>query len=175
MPKVLLVPRDQRNSLITIHGPGSMEVGRINNLNVLCMYAALFEPDQALSLGELVVREEYSKFGPYAALITNPGEFVRRIEAAAKRQGYSVWRLAIRYVDPTTLDAGMFSEEMDGAFQKNSRYSSEREYRFAIDTHTEGNNAITLDIGDIEDVAMRVDTSKLNDRVRKWLSGTGQG
>jgi len=175
MPKVLLVPRDQRESSIAIHGPGSMEVGRINNLNVLCMYAALFEPDQALSLGELAVPEEYSKFGPYAVLITNPGEFVRRIETAAKREKYSVWRRAIRYVDPTTLDAGRFSDEIDGAFHKHSRYSSEKEYRFAIDTNTEGNNAITLDIGGIEDVAMRVHTSKLNDRIRKWLSGTGRG
>ena len=138
------------------------------------MYAALFESDQPLSLGDLAVPEEYCKFGPHAVLITDPAEFVRQVESAARREGYSVWRRAIRYVDPTTLDIGMFSEEIEAAFLKHSRYFSEKEYRFAIDTNTGGSNPITLDIGGLEDIAVRVDTSKINDEVRRWLSRSEQ-
>lgn len=169
-PKVVLVPKSRNYSPITLYGLGSMEIGRVNDLNLLCMYAALFESNQPLSLNDLVVPEEYSKFGPYAVLITHPGEFVRRLESAGQRERYSVWRRAIRYVDPTALDIGMFSEEIEVAFHKHSRYSSEKEYRFAIDTNTDGSNAITLDIGGIEDIAVRVDTSKINDEVRRWRS-----
>ena len=170
VPKVVLVPKSQTHSPITMSGPGSMEIGKINNLNLLCMYAALFESDQPLSLSDLAVPEEYSKFGPHAVLITDPAEFIRQVEFAARRERYSVWRRAIRYVDPTTLDIGMFSEEIEVAFHKHSKYLSEKEYRFAIDTNTEGSNSITLDIGGIEDIAVRVDTSKINDEVRRWLS-----
>ena len=168
-PKIFLIPKSEMYSKIAIYGPGSMKISRINNLNLLCMYAALFESDQPLSLSDLSVPEGYSKFGPYAVLIADPAEFVRRVESAVRREGYSAWRRAIRYVDPTTLDIGMFSEEIDAAFHKYSRYSPEKEYRFAIDTNTEGINPITLDIGGIEDIAVRVDTSKINEEIRRWL------
>lgn len=169
-PKIVLVPKSQVYSPITIHGPGSMKISRISNLNLLCMYAALFECDQPPLLSDLLVPKEYSKFGQYAVLIANPAEFFRQVESAVLREGYSVWRRAIRYVDPTTADIEMFSEEIEVAFHKHSRYSSEKEYRFAIDTNTEGSNPITLDIGGIEDIAARVDTSKINGEIRTWLS-----
>ncbi|MDE0626044.1 MAG: hypothetical protein OXH99_06590 [Bryobacterales bacterium] len=167
-PKVLLIPNSQPHRQIALYGPGSLKISRISNLNLLCMYAGLFESNQPLSLSDLSVPEEYSKFGPNAVLITDPAEFIRKVKSAVRRERYSVWRRAIRYVDPTTLDIEMFSDEIDVAFHKHSKYSSEKEYRFAIETNTQGSNAITLEIGGIEDIAVRVDTSQINHAIR-WL------
>ena len=117
-PKAILIPQGRPREAITMYGPGSMQIGKINNLNVLCMYAALIGAEEHVLLSDLNVPKEYAKFGSHAVLITNTSEFIERVERAAGRERYSTWRRAVRYVDPDTFDIEMLSEEIDIAFHK---------------------------------------------------------
>ena len=47
-------------------------------------------------------------------------------------------------------------------FTKRKKFSHEREFRFAIDTGTLGSEPITLNIGEIDDIAIRMNTSDIN-------------
>ena len=136
-----------------------MQIERINNLNILCMYAALSRAEGDVLLEDIEVPGVYVKFGSHAVLITDPSQFIERVECALRRERYPMWRQAVRYVDPDTFDVSMLNEEIDAAFHKRQKYASEKEYRFAIDTNTGDGKAITLDIGPIGDIAVYVDTS----------------
>ncbi len=147
-----------------------MQVGRINCLNIVCMYAALYRNEEDKSIEGIAVPDDYVKFGDYAVLIANAAEFVKRVEYAVQRERYCMWRRAIRYVDRSAFDVEMISEEIDVAFLKSQTYESEQEYRFAIDTEIDGTNAIKLDIGSIRDIAVRVSTAEINSVVKRLLS-----
>ena len=66
------------------------------------------------------------------------------------------------YVDRETFDYKQLSEEIDIAFHKPKEYAAEKEYRFAIDTFTQGPDPVTLDIGTIDDISIQVDRTDLN-------------
>ena len=164
-PKVILMPQGQ--PAITLYGPGSMQIERVNSLNILCMYAALYKADEDVLLEDLFIPEVYVKFGSHVVLITDSSQFIERVERAIQRERYSMDRHAVRYVDPGTYDSSMLSEEIDAAFHKRQEYASEKEYRFAIDTNTYGTEAKTLDIGPIGDIAVYVNTSDINEELRR--------
>jgi hypothetical protein len=167
-PKVVLIPHNAPENAIEIHGPGSMRVSTVDDLNVLCMYAGLFHPDDKRDMSadarrrRLAVPEVYSKFGAHAVLVHDPGEFIRRFTTYTRGSHYSYWRRAVQYYDPDVFDINDLSEQIDIAFHKSNAYAAEREYRFAVDTNTTGPDAITLDIGPIHDIAIRVNTADLN-------------
>ena len=167
--KAILIPQGRPHETITMYGPGSMQIGRINSLNVLCMYAALFGAEERVLWKDIEVPEEYVKFGSHAVLITDSAKFIERIECATRREGYSLWRRAVKYVDPSVFDIRMMSEEIDMAFHKRLKYAEEKEYRFAIETNTCDENPITLNIGSIEDVAVHVNTSDINIELRRRI------
>lgn len=56
--------------------------------NVLCFYKNDFILEGGLLSYDL--NDDMSKFGEYVAIITNEAEFLRRIEAAAKKSNYEV-------------------------------------------------------------------------------------
>lgn len=56
--------------------------------NVLCFYKIDFILERGLLRYDL--NDDMSKFGEYVAIITNEAEFLRRIEAAAKKSNYEV-------------------------------------------------------------------------------------
>ena len=166
--KVVLIPHNAPENAIEIHGPGSMRVSTVDDLCVLCMYAALFHPDDKRDMSaearrrSLAVPEVYSKFGDHAVLVHDPGEFIRRFTAYTRDSHYSYCRRAVQYYDPDVFDINDLSEQIDIAFHKSQAYAEEREYRFAVDTNTTGTDAITLDIGPLHDIAIRIDTADLN-------------
>ncbi len=45
-------------------------------------------------------------------------KFIERIECATQREGYSLWRRVVKYVDSSVFDIRMMSEEIDVAFHK---------------------------------------------------------
>ena len=166
--KAIITPSNDRSWAVHLTGPGSMRVSRVDNLNILCLYAALFRPSdkERLSVEErrqqIAVPDEYRKFGDHAVLIVNASEFVQRIEREARARQYSVWRRAVRYVDPEVYDISDLDNEIDAAFCKSTRYAGEREYRFAFDTNTNGNDPITVDIGSVHDIAYGLRTTEIN-------------
>lgn len=170
-PKATLIPQGRPDEAISMYGPGSMQIGRVDDLNIICMYAALFRAEESVFLKDLEVPEEYVKFGSHAVLIMDPSQFIERVERAIRRESYSMWRHAVRYVDPGTFDISMLNEEIDAAFHKRQKYASEKEYRFAIETNTCDGKAIALDIDPIGDIAVYVNTSDINEELRRRIQG----
>ena len=77
-------------------------------------------PNECLSLGE------------HAVVIRNVPEFLGRVEATCKAQGFRLKYGLVKYYDPKTFH-GSFGDE-DSVFRKQTRYMPQREFRFAVNT-----------------------------------------
>ena len=140
----------------------------LDHSNVFCMYAGYSGTFKEISIDnlqcfqkQLEIPEECTKLGRYAVLIKNVTEFIRRVRITAKREKYRIcWRL-LRYYDPEVGTPRLVSS-LDSIFSKSKEYEYQREFRFAIDTGTLESDPITLDIGDISDIAFRMDTPDIN-------------
>ena len=136
-----------------------------DDINLFCMFAAhsgdfQHEPSEGYldRLKEhLKMPDEYAKLGEHAVVITNTTEFLRRVEKAAHREGYGILWGLVKYYDPQ-VGTPPIRSDIETIFSKRKKYAYQREFRFAIDTGTTEGGAITLDIGDISDIACRTDT-----------------
>ncbi len=140
----------------------------LDHFNVFCMYAGDSGGTEKISADnlqclkkQLEIHEDCTKLGRYAVLIKNPKEFIRRVRFGAERENYRIcWRF-VRYYDPEVGTAPSESN-LDTIFNKPGQYEYQKEFRFAIDTGTLGSDPITLDIGDISDIAFSMDTPDIN-------------
>lgn len=151
-----------------IDQPIATHLGRIDNLNLFCTtYGAIEDevlaglsdddgPEELTSL--LPVHERCLRLGRYAVVVKDVGEFIRRVREAATAEGFVVGQDQIEYYDPDTYHG--FTSPTAAVFRKHEGYSYQREFRFAIQTGTEGDNPITLEIGDMRDIALmfRIET-----------------
>ena len=151
--------------------PPVMQLDIFDNLNLFCMYAGHsrdFQPKTDDPLQELQkhieMPEDCLQFGRYAVGIKDASEFLRRIQVAANREGYSIYRGLVEYYDPE-VGTPLEPLTIKTAFRKRNKFSPQREYRFVIDTGTTGSDAITLNIGDIADIAVFLDTSDIKIRL----------
>ena len=148
--------------------PPILQPEHFDHINVFCMYAAhsgdfkqISEDNVQDYRRQLELPEDCLKLGRYAVVITNTPEFVKRVKMGAHRQGYMIYRGLVRYYDPEVgtplapLDIGM-------VFTKREKYAHQKEFRFAIDTGTFGCEPITLNIGEIDDLAIRLNTADMN-------------
>lgn len=133
-----------------------------DNLHVFCLFAGatnannLSDPNKIDVIREdLKVPEEFAKLGNHIVLIHNSQAFIERMVNAVKNKGFRGSAGMVEYYDPESF-TGEFGDR--AAFYKQNMYSHQKEYRFAIDTGTEGNNALVLDIGCIRDIASICDT-----------------
>ena len=138
-----------------------------DDLNLFCMYAGHsrdFQPKTDDPLQELQkhieIPEECLQLGRYAVGIKDAPAFLRRIQVAANREGYSIYRGLVEYYDPE-VGTPLEPLTMKTALRKRDDFAHQREYRFVIDTDTTGSDAITLNIGDISDIAMLLDPSDM--------------
>ena len=145
-----------------------------DHINVLCMFAAhsgdfQHEPSEGYldHLTEhLKMPEKYVGLGEHAVVITNVTEFLSRVEKAAHQARYGViWGL-VKYYDPQ-FGSPPTRSDIETIFCKRERYAYQREFRFAIDTGTIEGGAISLDVGDISDIAFRTDTGGMSLELRK--------
>ena len=113
-------------------------------------------PGELTSL--LPVHERCLRLGRYAVVVKDVGGFIRRVREAATAEGFVVGQDQVEYYDPGTYHG--FTSPTAAVFRKHEGYSYQREFRFAIHTGTEGDNPITLKIGDIRDIALmfRIET-----------------
>lgn len=158
-------------------GPVQTQMDWCDYLNVLCVHAAHTGDLDLERIGDhsierlrrqLWIPDASLDLGPYAVVITDIAEFMRRFGAAVGSQGYRAWANLVRYYDPDTFH-GHF-DGIDPVFRKQRRFSEQREYRFAIDTGTTGQDALTLEIGDIRDITLRFRSAALNSS--EFLGGT---
>ena len=150
-------------------GPVQTQLNWLDHLNVFCVHAAhtgdldleqISDHSIERLRRQLWIPDPCLDLGPHAVVITDIPEFMRRFGAAVGSQGYRAWSHLVRYYDPETFH-GHF-EGIDPVFRKQSTFSQQREYRFAINTGTTGRDALTLEIGDIRDITLRFASADLN-------------
>ena len=150
-------------------GPIEMHGNWLNYLNIYCTYAgrlADVEPEHLPDeiphefRSQLAIPERCLSLGRYAVVIKNGPEFIRRMGEAATTSRCRMWYGKVNYYNPDIYHGHHF--DVEAAFWKQDRYSYQSEFRFVIDTHTEGVEPITLEIGDIRDISLAFRTSELN-------------
>ena len=159
-------------------GPLEMQSTWLSNQHVFCMYAAhsgdidlravTSEEEMSPLRKRVLVPDECLNFGDFAVVVTAGPEFVRRVEVAATARGYRGRRGLVHYYDPDEFH-GYFSES-EAAFRKHRRYAYQQEYRFLFETLVAGNEPLILDVGDLRDVTIRMDSAEINKRLDLRLS-----
>ena len=151
-------------------GPVLIQMNWLNYLNVVCLHAAHTGELELASLPKdsrveafrqkLLVPNECLALGEYAVVVQDVAEFVKRMHAAAQTNGYLFRCGLVKYYDPETYH-GHFSDD-EAPFRKQDQYSFQREFRFVIVNGSLEPKPITIDIGDISDIAMQLHASELN-------------
>ena len=158
-----------------LSGPPILHPNWFRHVNVFCMYAA--HVDGSLDVecerfedikSMLEIPEAYLGLGEHAVVITNVTEFLRRVKLAAERKGFGIYGKLVNYYDPS-IGVRLLRGNIDSIFTKRKEYEWQREFRLAIDTRTSGCAAITLDVGYIRDIAVRIDTSQINEHLHVRL------
>ena len=148
----------------------------LSDLNVFCMFCWAspnvgddkFQFDPESQLG--TIRDLVKTFGEYTVVIHNVREFFHRVDKAAQHPYNGVLRSVrgiVNYVEshtgevpPTTLPALRKT-----ALRKQNRFANENEYRFVYLTGREPAGPFILNIGDIRDIAFRMRTQDVYERV----------
>ena len=149
--------------------PIEMRLNWIGDLNVFCMTGFRPEgPDPWPSwpaVDQLMDQIAASlpscrKFGGHAVVITDPSQFLARINRAAERENWRATRGLVSYYDsyPPEMEG---TESVTPAFLKPRDFFMEREFRIAFNTGTTGDCPVTLDIGGIRDISFYIETEKL--------------
>ena len=151
-----------------LFSPPVLRPKHFDHFNIFCMYAAHSGDSRKILEGnsqdfkkQIELPKEYVEFGRYAVVIINFTEFLERVRNAAHRNGYSIGWGLVRYYDPG-VGTSLAPLDVKTLFTKRNKYAYQKEFRFAINTGTMGSEAITLNIGNVDDIAIRLDTSDIN-------------
>ena len=152
--------------------PISISFDRHSNIHVFCMTAmhtGTFEcvdglvdytEDGADKLKkQLELHKDCLSFGQFAVVV-NAREFFLRAKAAIESKGYVFNARLVDYFDPETFD-GRFAWG-NIPFTKALKFSYQKEYRITVDTKANGNDPITIEIGNICDCAAKIRTAEVN-------------
>ena len=107
---------------------------------------------------------------PFCVSPNPPKDTIRRVKSAAKAKGYGVAHSSVRYYDPDSFH-GSF-RDVESLFWKQTQYSGQQEFRFAIWTGEQSSSSMFLKIGDISNITLRFNTAELNSE--KFLGGSFQ-
>lgn len=142
----------------------------LNHLHVLCLHAAHsgnLDLDRLAAANDveplrrqLTVPDACIPLGRHAVVIKNVPEFVSRLETTCIALRFRVKYGLVKYYDPKTFH-GMFAEK-DSVFWKQIRYRFQREFRFAVNTVTSRKDHLDIDIGDIRNITLRLESTELN-------------
>lgn len=165
---------DIRMPASELSGPVIVQYNHLNSMNVLCLYAATSGPFDRLSQDNLQAFREYMRIpqatldmGKFAVLVHRPKVFRNRVIEAVKREGFGLTGKLVDYFDPETF-SGPLPQPL---FAKQHAFSSQREYRFALDRGEEECSPYTLDVGPLDDVCTIVDAATINDQFLFSLPG----
>ena len=151
-------------------GPIERRSHLLDNLNVFCMtvFRSDLGPWPSWQLVDQVTQQVVEslptcrEFGVHAVVITDAKEFLKRVKRAATRENWQVRWSLVEYYDSYPPNVAFGREDtFRPAFLKRRKYQLEREFRVAMNTGTLGDNRVTLDIGDIRDIAWYTETREL--------------
>ena len=142
----------------------------LNGYHLFCVYAVhsgnidwrqVSHGDLELLLDQVAIPQvTIDKFGPYAVVIRNWSQFWDRVDSAATDAGYEYRRAFVKYYDPK-IYSGIF-EGTDALFHKRSDFASESEYRFAFGIDKEDDGPRRIEIGDINDIAIKSPANQIS-------------
>lgn len=148
----------------------------VSGLNVFCMFCwaspkaghhkILFDPESQLGS----IRNLEQTFGTQTVVIKNVTEFFRRADKALEHSCNGVQRSVrgiVEYVEPTTGEIlpTSLSDLLRVALRKRKSFANEKEYRFVYLTGREPAGPFIMNIGGIRDIAFRMRTQDVYDRV----------
>ena len=154
--------------------PIRMQKSWVNHLHVFCMHAAhsgdvnlnsVSNADISALRRQLTIPDECLALGNYAVVVRNVPEFVQRMRLAAREKSYGIAWGRVEYYDPGTFH-GQF-EDVESVFRKQNRYRLQREFRFAINSHSTGDRPLAMNIGGLSDIATQFRASEL--KGDSWL------
>jgi len=135
--------------------PLIFQKGRLNTFDhdldlthIYCLYAAT--PD--LANGQPFIDHKVTKFGDTALLITDPGEFIKKVIKATKDKFESTYSPVYYYPDNDDYTRLTI-------FHKPDILNYQREFRFHFD-HIDKDD-IEFEIGSIEDISLKIESEKL--------------
>lgn len=124
-------------------------------------------------------KTEFREFGDSALVIYDSNEFLRRIKAAAKEQGYRVFLSNVHYYDPNEDCANVWVSLLNGmhniAFWKRNSYMKQQEFRIVIPDDGYSLDHLELKIGDISDISEIFSIEEVLEMEIKRCSDTGNG
>ena len=87
-------------------------------------------------------------------------EFIDRIVKHVKTTEYTLKAGLVEYYDRDSFNGNFRLDE--APFRKSNFFSYQKEYRISVDTNTNGDNPLILEIGDISDISGKMDSSSIN-------------
>ena len=164
LSKVVLGKYDMSDDVEQI----KIQMDWMKHLNLFCVYAGhsgcfkeISQDNLAEFRRQIEIPGEMLKFGNCAVVIRNTLEFIGRVEDAIRDQNFALYRGLVRYYDPD-VDRVEMGHGLQPVLHKPKVFSYQKEYRFVIGTGTVGDEAVILDIGDISDIAVRMDAGQVN-------------
>lgn len=142
----------QWQTLGTIMGPLRYRDPGALDTTVFCGYA--LRASASLSL----INQSNLRFGDTFAIFTEGDEFLRRVRAAAERDGLQIQTGLVKYVDPTSYNRVM------GPFRKLSTFAYQSEFRLIIAPGT--GMPPSLRAGSLADIAIIGPSARVNERFR---------
>ena len=149
----------------------TQRIGWADRFNVLCTTASYVDtewvvPDERYD--EVIDRyvripEAVMRFGDFAVWIHQPHEFVERVKAAADTLGVPMDCAFVAYGRHPMPDHGM--RDVALIFRKRNQYKYEREFRLAFESPQKVGGPLTLDVGDLNDIAKLFRTREINDQL----------
>ena len=150
-------------------GPVQGQMNWLNHLNLFCLHAAHSGDLDLANLSndnietlrqQLTIPDKCLSLGKYAVVVKKVPEFIRRMRDSALAKGYGIKYGLVKYYDPETFHGHFDGEE--AAFRKQNRYRFQREFRFAMNSGSLGEEPLVMDIGDISDITLQLESSELN-------------
>ena len=156
-------------------GPVQIQMDWLNHLNVFCVHAAHSGDLDLASLSnnseplrqELMIPGKCLSLGKYAVVVKNVTEFINRMKSSAQAKNYQIAYGLVKYYDPAAFHGNF--RDVESVFRKQDQYSFQREFRFVIDSRSFGVSPLVMDIGDIRDDTLQLESTELNGK--KLLGG----
>jgi hypothetical protein len=139
---------------------GDPDEGLHRDAYCFSMHAVTVDRLAELARGAPLVDERNLRLGPYAAMVRDPAELHRRIEAALRKHDLASFRSGL----VTYANAAICDDER-GPFHKSEAFAYQREFRIVVRPRVELPE-IRLAIGSLEDICDVLLTTELNRYVR---------
>lgn len=158
-------------TLKDVVGNVSIKMNSHDNVNIFCLYASYQTENFELTqenipklIEQLKISESCLGLGRKAVIVTNVQEFMNRVLNKADQQQLDLRAGLIEYYDPKIF-SGKFTDD-DAIFKKRIEFSHQKEYRFAFYPNNISDDAINLDIGNIRDIAFKMEANEIDNEIK---------